>query len=213
MTLLYLLHFQYLLNILLQIHTKLEHFSEHDAVSGTILQENGLKELNEVWSNDIQNYETCKKAVLELIKKVRILEKEKMTKETLVTKMEVFEKRWTEVTRKVKLISSVQQETNKLWNANQELKESLNKDVEALKLQLSSSNSSIENRQQQELPQVKTELTSLTNLKQKVEKTKDLLNVNSLALYSAIAKVTHTKCESEELITQVHMTLVILLHK
>ena len=115
--------------------------------------------------------------------------------------MEIFEKKWTEVTKKVKLISNVQKETNKLWNINQELKETLSKDVDTLKSQVAQLVSS--QKTQQSLSQVTTEMNSLATLRQKVEKTKDILNANSLAIYSAITKVTSTPIESEKFIEQV----------
>ena len=169
------------------------------------MQEESLKELNEVWSNEIQKYEACRVAVLDLIKKVKTLEKEKSTKASFVTKMEVFEKKWTEVTRKVKLVSKVQKDTNQLWNMNQELKESLSKDVEALNKQLSQCTAS--HQKQPNASQVNSELTNLTTLKKKVEKTKDSLNVNSLAICSTITKVTNTTVQSEEFLKQVRQIL------
>lgn len=136
-----------------------------------------------------------------LIKQIKTLEKEKVTKESFVTKMEIFEKKWTEVTKKVKLISNVQKETNKLWNINQELKENLSKDVDTLKSQVAQLVSS--QQTQQSLSEVTSEMNSLATLRQKVEKTKDILNANSLAIYSAITKVTSTSMESEKFIEQV----------
>ena len=171
------------------------------------MQQDGLKEFNEVWSNEIQNYEGCKVSVANLIKQIKTLEKEKVeAKKSFITKMEVFEKKWVEVTKTIKVISCVQKETNKLWNINQELKETLSKDVDTLNSQVSQLVSS--QQANNSLSQVSSEINSLATLRQKVEKTKDLLNANSLAIYSAISKVTSTPMESEMFIDEVKTFLI-----
>jgi chromosome segregation ATPase len=155
-----------------------------------------------VWSNEIQNYEGCKVSVANLIKQIKTLEKEKVeAKKSFITKMEVFEKKWVEVTKTIKVVSSVQKETNKLWNINQELKETLSKDVETLHSQVAQLVSS--QQANHSLSQISTEINSLATLRQKVETTKDLLNANSLAIYSAISKVTSAPMESEKFIDEV----------
>ena len=155
-----------------------------------------------MWSNEIQNYEGCKVSVANLIKQIKTLEKEKVeAKKSFITKMEVFEKKWVEVTKTIKVITSVQKETNKLWNINQELKETLSKDVDTLNSQVAQLVSSQQTNNS--LSQISSEINSLATLRQKVEKTKDLLNANSLAIYSAISKVSSAPMESEKFIDEV----------
>ena len=117
--------------------------------------------------------------------------------------MEIFEKKWVEVTKTIKAITIVQKETNKLWNVNQELKETLGKDVETLNSQVAQLVSS--QQANQSLSQVNSEINNLAKLRQKVEKTKDLFNANSLAIYSSISKVSSTQMESENFIEQVNI--------
>ena len=122
--------------------------------------------------------------------------------------MEVFEKKWVEVTKTIKIISSVQKETNKLWNINQELKETLNKDVETLNSQVTQLVTS--EQANQSLTQINSEINSLATLRQKVEKTKDLLNTNSLAIHSAISKVMSSTIESKPFLDEVNMILTFI---
>ena len=117
--------------------------------------------------------------------------------------MEVFEKKWVEVTKTIKIVSSVQKETNKLWNTNLELKETLSKDVDTLNGKVSQLVSSSQQTSQQNLSQVNSEINNLAALRQKVEKTKDLLNANSLSIYSAISKVSSTPTEPDNFINKV----------
>ena len=139
-----------------------------------------------------------------LIKQIKTLEKEKVeAKKSFVSKMEVFEKKWVEVTKTIKVISSVQKETNKLWNINQELKGTLNKDVETLNGQVTQLISSQQSNQN--LSQINSEINSLATLRQKVEKTKDLLNTNSLAIHSVLSKVMSSPSESKPFIDEVNV--------
>ena len=195
-----------------QIFEKIDVVSGKTTVSGEKLQQSGLKEFNEIWSNEIQNYEACKVSVASLIKKIKTLEKEKVeAKKTFITKMEVFEKKWVEVTKTIKIVSSVQKETNKLWNTNLELKETLSKDVDTLNIKVSQLVSSSQQTSQQNLSQVNSEINNLAALRQKVEKTKDLLNANSLSIYSAISKVSSTPMEPDNFINEVIYIIYIIL--
>ena len=125
--------------------------------------------------------------------------------------MEVFEKKWVEVTKTIKIVSSVQKETNKLWNTNLELKETLSKDVDTLNGKVSQLVSSSQQTSQQNLSQVNSEINNLAALRQKVEKTKDLLNANSLSIYSAISKVSSTPMEPDNFINEVIYIIYIIL--
>ena len=189
---------------ILQIFEKIDVVSGKTTVSCEKLKQSGLKEFNEIWSNEIQSYEACKVSVASLIKKIKTLEKEKVeAKKTFITKMEVFEKKWVEVTKTIKIVSSVQKETNKLWNTNLELKETLSKDVDTLNSKVSQLVSSSQQTSQQNLSQVNSEINNLAALRQKVEKTKDLLNANSLSIYSAISKVSSAPMEADSYINEV----------
>ena len=165
-----------------------------------------MKHFNEALSTEIQQYESCKTSVANLIKQIKILEKEKVeAKKSFVSKMEVFEQKWVEVTKTIKIISSVQKETNKLWTLNQQLKENLNKDVETLNSQVNELVSS--QQANQSLSQINSEIDNLAKLRQKVEKTKDLLTKNSTAIHSAISKVTSSQIESKSSIQEVSRIL------
>ena len=189
---------------ILQIFEKIDVVSGKTTVSCEKLKQSGLKEFNEIWSNEIQSYEACKVSVASLIKKIKTLEKEKVeAKKSFITKMEVFEKKWVEVTKTIKIVSSVQKETNKLWNTNLELKETLSKDVDTLNSKVSQLVSSSQQTSQQNLSQVNSEINNLAALRQKVEKTKDLLNANSLSIYSAISKVSSVPMEPDSFINEV----------
>ena len=145
-----------------------------------------------------------KHIVINQEEKIKTLEKEKVeAKKTFITKMEVFEKKWVEVTKTIKIVSSVQKETNKLWNTNLELKETLSKDVDTLNSKVSQLVSSSQQTSQQNLSQVNSEINNLAALRQKVEKTKDLLNANSLSIYSAISKVSSNPMEPDNFINEV----------
>ena len=135
------------------------------------------------------------------------MEKENITKESFVVKMDMFEKKWTEVTKKVKIISSVQKETNKLWNSHQELKEKLNKDVDTLKTQVDRLVSS--EQTPPNLSKINSQIDGLATLRQNVEKTKELLTASSLAIYSTITKGANTTTiQSETFIDKVIKCIV-----
>ena len=190
----------------IQIYEKIDSISGKTSLNLTQLEKDGLKHFNEALSTEIQQYESCKASVANLIKQIKILEKEKVeAKKSFVSKMEVFEQKWVEVTKTIKIISSVQKETNKLWTLNQQLKENLNKDVETLNSQVNELVSS--QQANQSLSQISSEIDNLAKLRQKVEKTKDLLTKNSTAIHSAISKVTSSQIESKSFIQEVSRIL------
>ena len=187
---------------MIQIYEKIDSISGKTSLNQAQLETDGLKVFNEALTSEIQQYESCKASVANLIKQIKILEKEKVeAKKSFVSKMEVFEQKWVEVTKTIKVISSVQKETNKLWTINRQLKETLNKDVETLNGQVNQLVSS--QQANQSLSQVNTEIDNLATLRQKVEKTKDLLTKNSIAIHSAISKVTSSLVESKSFVQEV----------